>query len=76
MQFDKTVLQKLALAWKDALVIKLLGMSLSYPMMKDKFRHSWRLKARYNVMSIGFGYFLVKFDAVEDRDRVMKRVLG
>ena len=71
MQFDKGVLEKLALPWNDALVIKLLGMSLTYHTMKNKLRSLWHLKGGYDVMSVGNGYFLVKFDLAEDREKVM-----
>ena len=39
--------------------------------MKEKLKSLWRLKGGYELMSAGFGYFLVKFDLAEDRDKVM-----
>ena len=57
--------------WKDALVIKLLGKSMSYPMIKQKLKHLWRLLGGYDVMNVGNGYFLVKFDFQEDRMKVI-----
>ena len=61
VQFDKVVLEKMSLPWKDALVIELLGRTLNYHVMKDKLKNLWCLKAGYDVMSIGYGCFLVKF---------------
>ena len=71
MRFEKTVLEKLVLPWKDTLVIKYLGRHLSYPFMKDKLKTLWHLKGGYEMMSAGFGYLLVKFDLAEDRETVM-----
>ena len=71
VQFDKVVLEKLSLPWKEALVIKLLGRTLNYHVMKDKLKNLWRLKAGYDVMFVGYGYFLVKFDLEEDREKVI-----
>ena len=65
------MLDKLALPWKDTLVIKLLSRNLSYSFMKEKLKYLWRLKGGYNVMSVGFGYFLVKFNLAEDHEKVM-----
>ena len=71
VRFEKEVLKKLAIPWKDTLVIKLLGRHLSYPFMKGKLKTLWRLKGGYELMSAGFGYFSAKFDLSEDREKVM-----
>lgn len=57
--------------WKDALVVKLLGKSVDYPFLKNKLKGLWRLKGGYDVLGVGNGYFLVKFDLQEDRERVI-----
>ena len=71
VSFDPTVIHALSMPWKDALVIKLLGKTLSYPMIKQKLKNLWRLSGGYDVMNVGNGYFLVKFDSQEDRMRVI-----
>lgn len=63
VSFDPTMIQALFMPWKDTLVIKLLGKSMSYPMIKQKLKHLWRLLGGDDVMNIGNGYFLVKFDS-------------
>ena len=57
--------------WKDALVVKLLGKSVDNPFLKNKLKGLWRLKGGYDVLGVGNGYFLVKFDLQEDRERVI-----
>ncbi|MED6175374.1 hypothetical protein PIB30_077767 [Stylosanthes scabra] len=36
----------------------------------------WRLKGSYDILEVGFGYFLVKCDLAEDRDKVKPVDLG
>ncbi|XP_072073484.1 uncharacterized protein [Arachis hypogaea] len=36
-----------------------------------KLKGIWRLKGGYEVLDVGFGYFLVKFDHNEDREKVL-----
>nr|XP_025665168.1 uncharacterized protein LOC112763806 [Arachis hypogaea] len=31
----------------------------------------WRIKGGFDLLDVGFGYFMVKFDACEDREKVM-----
>ena len=47
VKFDNSMLDKLALPWKDTLVIKLLSRNLSYPFMKEKLKYLWKLKGGY-----------------------------
>ena len=69
--FSEQAIQALSLPWKDALVVKLLGKHISYIAMKEKLRSLWRLCGGYDVMDVGSGYFMVKFDLQEDRDKVI-----
>ena len=69
--FSEQAIQVLSLPWKDALVVRLLGKHISYTAMKEKLRSLWRLCGGYDVMDVGSGYFMVKFDLQEDRDKVI-----
>ena len=71
VSFDPTAIHALSMPWKDAPVIKLLGKSMSYLMIKQKIKHLWRLSGGYDVMNVGNGYFLAKFDSQEDRMKVI-----
>lgn len=54
---DGKVFQELHGPWNDALVIKLLGKSIGYGMMKV-----WNLKRGFDIMDVDNGFFMVKFD--------------
>lgn len=54
---DGKVFQELRGPWNDALVIKLLGKSIGYGMMKV-----WNLKRGFDIMDVDNGFFMVKFD--------------
>ena len=69
--FEERVIDVISPPWKEALVIKLLGKHISYTAMREKIRGLWRLKGGYEVMDVGFGYFMLKFDLQEDREKVI-----
>ncbi|KAJ6965369.1 hypothetical protein NC652_003298 [Populus alba x Populus x berolinensis] len=48
--------------WHDSLVITLLGKDVGYFQMQSRLKSAW---------DIGNGYFMVKFDIAEDRERVI-----
>ncbi|XP_057733751.1 uncharacterized protein LOC130948905 [Arachis stenosperma] len=64
---------KLCLAerYREALVIKVLDKNYSYTAFSHKLRMVWRIKCGFDLLDVGFGYFMVKFDAGEDREKVM-----
>ena len=49
---------------------------MSYPVIKQKLKHLWRLSGGYDVMNVGNDYFLVKFDSHKDRMKVITQVRG
>lgn len=58
--------------WRDALVIKLLGKSIGYHTMKDRLSRIWKLQAGFEIMDIGHGFYMAKFDMEGDRMKVME----
>ncbi|XP_016178012.1 uncharacterized protein LOC107620353 [Arachis ipaensis] len=56
--------------YKDAIVIKVLGKNFSYTAITHRLKGVWRTKGGYEILDVGFGYFLVKFDLLEDREKV------
>ncbi|XP_016186167.1 uncharacterized protein LOC107627863 [Arachis ipaensis] len=57
--------------YNEAIVIKFLGKHFSYMALVHKLKGIWRLKGGYEVLDVGFDYFLVKFDHNEDREKVL-----
>ena len=72
VMFDATVIKEMAQPWQDSLVVKILGKELGFLATKEKLRVLWKPQHGFDVMSVGNGYFMVKFDAQEDRERVIQ----
>ena len=68
-----TMNKKLSIPWKDALTVKQLGKRIRYVTMRDRLKAGWRLSGGFEIVDIGHGYFIVKFDLEEDRLKVIDR---
>ncbi|MCH91040.1 hypothetical protein A2U01_0011964, partial [Trifolium medium] len=68
---DDSVLKDLWLPWQHAVIVKLLGKTLGFVTMRDRLRAIWKLTGDMDMMSIGHGFFMVKFDLEADRDKVI-----
>ncbi|PNX89955.1 hypothetical protein L195_g046078, partial [Trifolium pratense] len=71
LHVENSVIDELSLPWKDALVVKLLGKSLGYNTMKAKLEQVWKLNGGFQLMNVGNSYYMVKFDEVEDKNKVI-----
>lgn len=67
----ESILEELWTPWKDAVIVTLLGKTLGYLTMKDRLRATWTLSGGMDMIDIGSGYFLVKFDRAADREKVI-----
>ena len=70
--FDKVILEKISSPWKNALVVKLLGKDLGFLVMRDRLKKMWNPFGGFDIIDLGFGFFLIKFDEEEDRANVVK----
>ncbi|XP_057453024.1 uncharacterized protein LOC130744879 [Lotus japonicus] len=68
---DKEVMEEMCQPWKEALVLCLLGKSLGYKTMKTKLAAVWRLSSDFDLLDVGNGFFMAKFDCQEDREKVI-----
>ena len=71
IRFEEPVLEALARPWKEALAVKLLGKHISFTALRERLRGVWRLHGGYELMEVGNGFFMVKFDLPADRDLVI-----
>ncbi|WJX69247.1 hypothetical protein P8452_53520 [Trifolium repens] len=71
VHIDESVFVGLSEPWKDALVVKLLGKSIGFNTMRERLTKLWKLIAGFQLMDIGNGFFMVKFDRAADRETVM-----
>lgn len=65
------VLEELRLPWKEAVIVKLLGKSLGYFTMRDRLKVTWKLSGGFDIMDVGNGFFMVKFDLPVDKEKVI-----
>ncbi|XP_057432079.1 uncharacterized protein LOC130724823 [Lotus japonicus] len=68
---DKSVIEDMCAPWKEALVVCLLGKRLGFRVMKSKLAYTWRLSGDFELLDVGNGFFMVKFDMEEDRNKVI-----
>jgi hypothetical protein len=71
LHVDQTIMKDLSLPWKDALIVKLLGKNLGYNTMKTKLENVWKLFGGIELMDVGNAFYMVKFDAEEDKNKVI-----
>jgi hypothetical protein len=68
---DASVLKDLWVPWQHAIIVKLLGKNLGFFAMRDRLKALWKLTADMDIMDIGHGFFMVKFDLEADREKVI-----
>jgi hypothetical protein len=59
---DDRVFNDLCYPWRDALTVKLLGKSIGFTQMNLRLKQSWRLSVGFDLLDVGHGFFMVKFD--------------
>lgn len=70
VHLDERIFQELYNPWQDAIVIKLLGKNIGYKTMKDRLTKVWRLNGGFAIMDVDNGFYMVKFDLPEDKEKV------
>lgn len=68
---NKEVFNDLCAPWKDSLVIKLLGKSMGYNMMKEKLKKVWKPYGCFDILDVDNGFYMVKFDREADREKAL-----
>lgn len=65
------VFKELCAPWRDSLVIKLLGKSVGYNMMKEKLKKVWKPAGGFDILDVDNGFYMVKFDLETDREKAL-----
>ena len=55
-----------------AIIVKLVGRTISLTYMRTKLNQMWRPSTRMDCVDLGYGFFLVRFFAKEDLDNVLR----
>ncbi|XP_019459940.1 PREDICTED: uncharacterized protein LOC109359700 [Lupinus angustifolius] len=71
ISLDKEVFEELCSPGRDALVITLVGKSLSYNVFKDRLQRIWKLQGGFDMVDVDHGFYYVKFDLQADRETVI-----
>ncbi|GLT87024.1 hypothetical protein SLE2022_051280 [Rubroshorea leprosula] len=67
----KSIWHKLCAPWKNSLIIKLLGKSISYNLLCARLSREWGLEGEFNIIDIGNGYYVAKLSSPEDYSRIL-----
>ncbi|KAJ8765056.1 hypothetical protein K2173_010533 [Erythroxylum novogranatense] len=68
---DRDYMKKLERPWRQAVVIKLLGKTISFRVLYSQVELLWKPTGGFDVLDLEYDYFLVKFDCQTDFDKVL-----
>lgn len=71
VQIESKLFDDLCDPWREALVIKLLGKNVGFTTMKSKLASTWKLGGGFELMDVDNGFYMVKFDLADDREKVI-----
>lgn len=63
-----SVLEDLRAPWK--VIVKLLGKTISFFTMRDRLKAIWKLVGGFDIVDVGHGFYMVKFDLAVGREKV------
>nr|POE64222.1 hypothetical protein CFP56_67667 [Quercus suber] len=58
--------------WQRALIIKTFGRRMGFSFLVEKIRSMWKPTRGMDCIDLGFDYYLVKFELVNDVDHILK----
>ncbi|KAI8015444.1 hypothetical protein LOK49_LG05G01489 [Camellia lanceoleosa] len=62
----RKLLQEIRQPWANALIIRLLGKSIGYRLLRARVKTLWRLQDDFTTIDLSNSYFLFKFSSQED----------
>lgn len=62
----KAIRQELCKEWRLALILKYLGKNINFNVLNQRLSSMWRLQGKYNLIEMGYGCFIVRFDNRKD----------
>lgn len=71
LHVEEAFIQELSRPWEDTFVVKLLGKTLGFNIMRSKLESTWKLDGPVEMMDVGNGYFMTKFDRESDKLKVI-----
>ncbi|KAH7867540.1 hypothetical protein Vadar_034652 [Vaccinium darrowii] len=71
LDVSKDELQKLRRPWRKALIVKLLGRTVGYRVLRQRVEQAWKLRGNFQMVDLEEGYYLVRFATKEDYHHVL-----
>lgn len=65
-------LKELRVPWQEAVIIKLLGKTIGYLTINDRPKGIWKPTGGLDIVDIGHGFYMVRFDVAADREKVIE----
>ena len=70
--FSKEEKMHMRAPWQKALIIKTFGKRLAFSFLVERVRKMWNPCGGMDCIDLGYDYYLVKFELVEDVDSILK----
>lgn len=71
VRISKELRTDLVQAWRNALIVKYLGKHVAFPLFKQRITRIWNIKGRLEMIDVGSGCYVVRFDTVDDCKHVL-----
>lgn len=65
------ILEKLCLPWRHAVIIKLLGKSISFFTLQARLHRDWKTEKDFDIIDIGLGFYIVRFFSDSECQRIL-----
>ena len=66
IQITPELKNQLAGPWKTSIILKLMGRPLGYRALQSRLASIWHPTGTMHLIDIGYGYFIMRFDVIED----------
>lgn len=63
---DDDIHEKLCKPWRNSVIIKLLGKTISFFAIRARLARDWKTEYEYEIIDVGLSYYVVKFQSHED----------
>ena len=70
--FSKEEKMRMRAPWQKALIIKTFGRRMTFSFLVERIRKMWNPCGGMDCIDLGYDYYLVKFELMEDVDTILK----
>ena len=73
IKLSKDTKRRIRKPWSKAIIMKLVGRSVSFSYMQNKLNQLWKPEGRMDCVDLSYGFFLIQFYSKEDLSDVLKQ---